>query len=178
MIAFIAFNNDLAACLMNNEINFLSEEQLTKLLNDPSILKLVNKHNIEGINCQHIYDFLIMKGCIELLLKLKNKIIYSDLKNRQDKLINTVQLMHKYKRKCNRRNRSTFNKKRDAYLLFLTIFNEILVINGSMQYDELISLAREYPNFSRMEMDPTKALDSLIYMKALIFDDRTSIVSL
>jgi hypothetical protein len=75
--------------------------------------------------------------------------------------------------------RHTFNRKRDAYLQYLTIFNDILSTTSvPLTVVELAQAADDYPNLCRMAMTSLEALESCIQAGALHYDPNDSTVKL
>lgn len=72
-----------------------------------------------------------------------------------------------------------FNKKRDCYLQYITVFNDILSSDTEpLTAVELARRADSYPNFCRISMTPLEALEVCVQAQALHYDPVSKLVSL
>lgn len=178
----IAFGNlNVAICRDESTIflypNNIGLYIMKEILPNPDILKLVSKpfissyFGIECKNCQYIGEHV---SDLRLLSEMKNELI----ENFQD-ITKIAGIMMKYKNLSDVKNsNSTFNSGRDCYLLYLTIFNDILSQNGPMKFLDLINKVNNYSCMCRMKLSASMALTGLIKVGALISDTETTIISL
>lgn len=175
----IAFDDsNIAICRDESTIFFypnnLGLNLAKQILSDPNILKLVSKpfmrscFGVECQNCQYIGEYMTD---LRLISEMKNDLI----ENASD-IVKVATIIMKYKRLSENKKVSCFNNARDCYLLYLTIYNDILSQNGPMKFLDLINKSKEYSYMCRTQMNPAMSLTGLIKIGALVSDTNTTII--
>lgn len=187
-------SNDGIHIFVFDHTNLNDYDQLQTILTDDILLKVSTK-NHETIqtfynvrNMKHISILTIITGKSPKSLPNYNKEIQFE-ENNPDVVtlpLRLLRLIVKYikiidyiPKKYRKEAKGTFyNKKRDASLIYLTIFNDILLFNGPTSFITLVNLAKKYPNLTQLAVNPALALEGLIEIKALISDRTTTLIYL
>ncbi len=196
----VAYNNLYTSFVTNSGRtivfpNSIGKDIVIDIFKNPNIMKIVSKplsslktflKNNTCLNCVHISTYISDNGNQRNIPAMKQEIINqdseSDLKTRA---VGVASIIMKYKIQADKEGKPVkthrkifFNKKRDCYLLYLSIYNDILSRFGPMRFIELIRRAHNYPNLCRTNLHPALALEGLIKSGALISDSRTTFVTI
>jgi hypothetical protein len=87
-------------------------------------------------------------------------------------------LMMNYRTTDKNKKDPVFNEYRNNYLLYLTIFNDILIKTGPISFMDLTTRSKKYPNLTNIKLHPSLALQGLITVGALNSDPKTTSVSI
>ena len=186
-VVSVAFDNGYTAIVLENErfLLYENEEKILKdILQDSAVRKLfaqkkkniieyAKKYNMKIVNYENINLYLNNRSghlLIPLIRKDLEKCncINDDVK----RLLECVYTITKYKKIIDETTKisvpSTFNKKRDAYLLYLTIINDILSQFGPSTLCDVFRKAKKYPELIRNKTSIETAVKALIHMNALV----------
>lgn len=168
----------------------------TYLFTSPDVVKLVctplsklKQHYglTECVQCQHINDYVCGKGGTKLLPEMKAMIVRAHTQDNAAQRIASIMML--FQEEVDSRQskvltprttiRKTFDRKRDAYLQYLTIFNDILSTSEvPLTAVQLAQAAEHYPNLCRIAMTPLEALDGCVVAGALQLHPGTATVQL
>lgn len=200
----LAFNSDFTALSPDPSNVFVYPHNLVmssvlSVLSDPTIIKLVSKpmmainkfYNVLPTNIDHLSIYLQDRdGSGRSIPEMKREIVdTSNIEALDQRAAAVALIMSKYRAEADKmvkqsKKKSYFNKRRDCYALYLTIYNDILSTNGPLPFSELVNLASNYPSLCRIErysektISPAMALNGLIKVGALANDRYTSMVSI
>ena len=199
-IIAVSFNENYISFSPNDKTAFIySTKQhrsiITTIFQDPNIIKLISKplpalksflKDIACNNCQHISEYMDKKGDSRSIPEMKREIIeQNEIGDIMERVGSISLVMMKYKTNADMiektgkvKKKNLFNKRRDCYLLYLTVFNDILIQNGPLQFVTLASMAKTYPYLCRTKLNTYMALEGLIKVGALSLDRYTTIVSI
>lgn len=184
----VALNHEYVAVATSaDSVSLYSRDEATQLFENPDILKLVSRPReklqyylpgVECRNCRHIGTHIRMVASTELLLRMKDEIRALPVSFGARRLLLLAALMMRYISLSKSYNAVyVFNKKRDAYLYYLTVFNDILAAERMIPSDLLLKRAESYPNYCRLPLSASTALDGLIKTGTLR-RDRFDVISL
>lgn len=173
--------------LWSNITSIFRDTNLTKLISKPLIAlkRFLNGANCE--NCQHISEYINQKAESRIIPDMKQEITDQDtIDSLADRAGMVALIMMKYKikaeklaiKKPKKVKKSYFNKKRDCYLLYLTVYNDILSRYGPLKFIDLTRRTRNYPYLCRVRLSPAMALEGLIKVGALSNEVNTTLVSI
>ena len=195
----VAFNKEYTAFAVDAYTTFVYPNKplwsnIIALIQDQSINKLMVKPSsavkgffkIECSNCQHISEYMTQKGEQRSIPEMKQEIINQDIIGDLAERAGSVSLMlAKYKvladtaqNQPKKPKKSYFNKRRDCYLLYLTVFNDVLSRYGPLKFIDLVRRIREYPYLCRAGLNPAMALEGLIKVGALSSEVNTTVISI
>lgn len=174
-------------------------DYITSILSNPRLSKLLYRHknktndqlkNVTCKKCTNFESFLRNKVSFKTFNLFKqeiNSILIDRRKNDEKKIIEIIQLVIKYQdfvnkkpkrpfnvpetKKISKKKKTFYNNKRDLYLLYLTIFNEILSYNGPLNSDQLLRIINNYPQLGRIKYNPITLLNDIIESGALYRDE-------
>jgi hypothetical protein len=185
---------------------YSNTQLIMSILQDINIVKLVSKpipaiKSIYGDikNCTHISDYIInkLKGQSSWMMvnRMNLEIMEEGNHLEIDRSTNQIRptqslsqtaanvalIMMKYKTQANRTidvksEKSTFNEKRDCFLLYLTAYNDLLSRYGPMKFTDLVRRVKDYPQLCRTNMNPVMALKGLIESEALMTDPESTLI--
>ena len=163
-------------------IRILSNPKITKLISKPdSAVKIFFKLS-SCQSCMHISTYVnkkIARKVPEMNREIMDQYQIKDLSIRA---ANVTAIMMKYKLETDKvtkqRKRSFFNMKRECYLLYLSVYNDILITHGPMKFVDLTTRVINYTDLCQIDLPPSMALNALISVGALINDEKTSMVSI
>jgi len=178
--------------------HIIHHQELFNFLEDNTLLKISTKgdkhineyYNLQNIHHMNISVYIRGRGSEHDVGSYKQELmIHKKTFSRLEQHSNIVQLIIKYIKSMGNikkpvvstrklRPYSYYNKKREVLLMYLTIFNEILLINGPMTFITLINMAKKYPNLTSLLVNPAMALEGLITIKALINDPTSTLIYL
>lgn len=177
-IIAVAYNHEYAAFTMDGVTIFVCsikshKDCIIDIFTDSDIMKLISKplpslkillgDNVYA-NCKNISSYLREANCSSLISKIKRSIIEQGNEPLVDRVVGVALLIIKYKIL------STRPQGRDCYLLYLTVYNDILSNYGPMRFTDLTRIARGYPYLCRTKLHPALALEGLISVGALLND--------
>lgn len=157
--------------------------RIINIFTDPSLIKFIPKYigslqkiiGSDYINTYNINDYVMKYGDARQIVKFKNYVMQCGeinnsiertsliscaiikSKNNADKFVKNIKQKKNY-----------FNKKRDCYLYYLTLVNEILSTYGPMYQHMLVDSISKYPNICRTPSNPKRIVENLIKVGAII----------
>ena len=169
----VAFNKEYIAVAYNLEkVMIYNIDTPPIIFQDTKYIKLyckpefVVERQFNIVNGIHIGDY---KNNDRSYHQMKYDIINQGYNpDNMEKAHNIALIMMKYKLIVDSQtNESIFNNKRDCYLLYLTVYNEILAQDGPTEFMDLINKAKKYKYLCKIALTPVLALQTLIKIKAL-----------
>lgn len=169
--------------IYDNKIHY---DQLVSILEDPNVLKIIdtNKYRLEYLNniqpkrYVDIITFVKNNNHSSWIPKIKGELSIASITDAADIMMRYVILSHPEPILGPKEKKDYFDYKRDCYLLYLTIYNEIIMNYGPLPFVKIIGKLNAYPRLCRHNMSPANALEGLLCIGALIIDRKTTIISL